>query len=191
LSKLEFYGIVGTACTLIKSYLNKKYQRVMIQNRHYNSIYSDWVKVKQDVPQGPLFFLLYVNNLLKIVMDISQPVVFADDTNITFSKSSHTEFINNINKVFVNISDWFKINLLSLNFDKTYYMQLGTKNGNEININISYGNEPITDTHSIFLGLIVDNILSRKNHTDHLMSKLKVMHGMQSGLSNLSCHTKH
>jgi len=73
------------------------------------------VKVKQDVPQGPLFFLLHINNVLKIVTDIAQPVLFAEDTNIIFSKSSPSEFINNINKLFVNIrvSDWFKINLLS------------------------------------------------------------------------------
>ena len=45
--------------------------------------------------------------------------------------------------------------------------------GNEININISYGNKPITGTHSTkFLGLIVDNIISWKNHTDQFMSKL-------------------
>jgi hypothetical protein len=52
-------------------------------------------------------------------------------------------------------------------------VQFETKNGNEININISYGNKPITGTHSTkFLGLIVDNILSWKNHIDQLMSKL-------------------
>ena len=131
------------------------------------------MKVKQGIPQGPVFFLLYIHNLPKIVMHISQPVLFADDTSIIFSKSSPTEFINNINKIFVNSSEWFKINLLSLNFDKTYYVQFGTKNGNEININISYGNKPITGTHSTkFLGLVVDNILSWKNHADQLMSKL-------------------
>jgi len=159
----------------MKSYLIEKYQRVLMQNRHYDSISSDWVKVKQDVSQGPLFVLLHINNLLKSVMGMSQSVLFADDTNIIFLKSSHIEFINNINKVSVNISDWFKINLLSLNFDRTYsyYVQFGTKNGNEININISYGSKPITSTHCIkFLGLIVDNILSWKNHTDQLMSKL-------------------
>lgn len=171
--KLEFYRIIGTACTLTQSYWNEKYQRILIRNRHYNSISSDWVKVKQGIPQGPVFFLLYINNLPKIVTDISQPVLFAHDTSIILSKSSPTEFINNINKVFVNSSDWFRNNLLSLNFDKTYYVQFGTKNGNEININISYCNKPITSTHSTkFFEWIVDNILSWKNHADQLMSKL-------------------
>jgi hypothetical protein len=64
LSKLEFYGIVGKANTLIKSYLSDRYQRVLIDTSHSNnSIYSDWVKIKNGILQGsilgPLFFLFY------------------------------------------------------------------------------------------------------------------------------------
>ena len=106
-------------------------------------------------------------------MDISQLVLSADDTSILFSKSNRTKFIKNINAVFVNINDWLKINLLSLNFDKTYYVKFVTKNSHEININISYGNKPITGTYSTkFSGLIIDSILSWKNHSDQLMSKV-------------------
>jgi hypothetical protein len=178
LSILEFYGIVCKTNTLIKSYLNGRYQRVMIDTSHSNSsIYSDWVKIKNCVPQGsilgPLFFLFYINDLPGIITDISQLVLFADDTGILISKPSHTEFINDINKVFGKINDWFKINLLSLNFDKTYYVQFMIKNIHEINIHISYGNKLITNTQSTnFLGLIIDSTLSWKNHIDKLMPKL-------------------
>jgi hypothetical protein len=58
---------------------------------------------------GPLFFLLYMNDLPKIITDLSQPVIFADDTSLFFSKPSPIEFVNDFNKVFVNINDWFKI----------------------------------------------------------------------------------
>jgi len=65
--KLKFYGVIGKACTMIKLYLKDRYQRVLIDNTHYNGISSDWVEVKHDVPQGsilgPLFFLLYINYL--------------------------------------------------------------------------------------------------------------------------------
>lgn len=77
--------------------------------------------------------------------------MFADKTSMHISKPSPTEFINDFNKVLVNISDWFKINLLSLNFDKTYFMQFGTKSSHKININKSYKNKPITDTAPTFL----------------------------------------
>jgi hypothetical protein len=82
------------------------------------------VNVKNWVPQnsilGPLFFLFHINILPGIITNISQPVLFADDTSIVISKPSPIEFLNDINKVFGNINDWFKINSLSLNFDKTY-----------------------------------------------------------------------
>jgi hypothetical protein len=80
-----------------------------------------------------------------------------------------------LQRVFGKINDWFKINLLSLNFDKTYYVQFLTKNNHEINIHISYGNKLITNIHSTnFLGLITDSTLSWKNHIDKLMSKLSL-----------------
>ena len=33
LSKLEFYGITGRANNLIKTYLNDRYQRVLLKNK--------------------------------------------------------------------------------------------------------------------------------------------------------------
>jgi len=74
-----------------------------------------------------------------------------------------------LNRESVNKNGWFKSNILSLNFDKSYYVQFRTKNSYEININISYGNKLITATHSTkFLVWIIDNILSWKNHRDQL-----------------------
>jgi hypothetical protein len=132
LLKLEFVGIVSKAYnTLIESYLNDRYQKVLRDHRHYSSTSSDWAKVKhnviQDLIPGPLFFLPYINDLPKIITGISQQVLFADKTSIHISKPSPTEFINDFNKLLVNISDWFKINLVSFNFDKTYFVQFRTK----------------------------------------------------------------
>jgi len=50
-----------------------------------------------------------MNGVPKIITDLSQPVLFADGTSLFFSKPSPTEFVNDFNKVFVNINDWFKI----------------------------------------------------------------------------------
>ena len=48
LSKLEFYGITGSANNLIKSYLNDRYQRVLIKNKYSKNCFSEWEEVKQE-----------------------------------------------------------------------------------------------------------------------------------------------
>jgi len=140
LSKLEFYGITDKANNLIKSYLNDRYQRVIIKNNYSKNCLSDWRKVKQGVPQGsilgPLFFLLYINDLPGIIRDISKPTIFADDTSIIFTHSNYVNFKNEIDIVIEKIRKWFEINSLILNFNKTHYMQFMTKPNLAVDIHI-------------------------------------------------------
>jgi len=52
LAKLEFYGISGTANQRMRSYLENRFQRVIIKdNMHFKST-STWVKMEHGVPQG-------------------------------------------------------------------------------------------------------------------------------------------
>jgi hypothetical protein len=84
---------------------------------------------------------------------LSKPTLFADDTNIIFTHPNLTEFKEEINKVFVKIIIWFQNNLLSLNLNKTYYMQFMSKTNYAVHVNINYKTNQINVYYTKFLGL--------------------------------------
>ena len=72
LEKLKFYGIMGKFHSIMKSYLEGRYQKVNIYNCTSNhNTSSDWMEIKHGVHQGsvlgPLFFLIYINDLTKFI----------------------------------------------------------------------------------------------------------------------------
>ena len=73
---------------------------------------------------GTFVFLIFVNDLLKFINDKPVPILFADDTSILVSHPDPMVFYNTINTVFHTLSDWFKHNLLSLNFPKLTLLNL-------------------------------------------------------------------
>ena len=148
--------------------MTNTYQRTLLYNEKGNIATSTWAKIEHGVPQGlvlgPLLFLIFINDLPKFVNDKSVPILFADDTSILLSHSNPTDFNNDINTAFKILNDWFKQNLLSLNFTKTQFTNFTTKNNNEIEININYNNK--------FISLTVDCSLTWINHID-LLTKTK------------------
>jgi hypothetical protein len=66
LANMEYYGVRGVMYTLIKSYLEDRYQRVKFNNK-----LSNWDKINIGFLQGSvlglLFFLIYINDLPSII----------------------------------------------------------------------------------------------------------------------------
>jgi hypothetical protein len=65
LEKLKFFGVSEKFYNLVKSYLDGRYQKVIIS--YNNGSESTWKKIKQGVPQGlilgPIFFLIHINDM--------------------------------------------------------------------------------------------------------------------------------
>jgi hypothetical protein len=100
-------------------------------------------------------------------------VLFADDTSIVIANAKSTDYEFSTSVIFKNINDWFNENLLTLNFEKTHFIEFLTRNRHPIDIHIDYGSDQIVNlTKTKFLGLIIDNSLSWNGHVDWLMSRL-------------------
>ena len=92
------------------------------------------------------------------------------------------QFQSDLNVAFGQLNKWFKDNLLSLNFDKTYFIQITNKSTCTSDIQITYEDKHIcAATETKFLGLVINNSLSWKTHIESIKSKLSIAcYAMQS-----------
>ena len=95
IEKLYQYGVRGAPLNLIKSYLQNRKQYTVI-----NGEKSSLVPITTGVPQGstlgPLFFLIFINDLPEVTK--LKTTLFADDACLTYGSTSlldltHTQSI--------------------------------------------------------------------------------------------------
>ena len=175
LKKLELYGIKGQALSFLESYLSNRNQKCQIQG----SVSSEKL-IKCGVPQGsilgPLFFLLYINDLPQC-LDKTKPRLFADDTNLTVSGDSITYLETAVNSDLEKLRKWLIANKLSLNVAKTEFMLIGSKqmikNISNLQLNVKIENESIKQVYeSKTLGVTIDQHLSWKTNTENICKKI-------------------
>ena len=94
----------------------------------YGGHESERGSVECGVPQGsvlgPLFFLLYVNDMVRACRGLDL-VLFADDTNIFAEGKDPAELFARVNRGLAELSRWFRCNRLTLNLKKTEYVYFG------------------------------------------------------------------
>ena len=113
LSKLSYYGISSNTKSLLKSYLQNRYQRVLITNSLFNSnTVSKWTKIICGVLQGsilgPLLFILYIKDLRKAIKHKALPILFADNNSILITSPNSNQLQSDLNTVFAQLNKWFK-----------------------------------------------------------------------------------
>jgi ribonuclease P/MRP protein subunit RPP40 len=174
IQKLTTYGIRGIQLDWFKSYLTNRSQCVSI-----NGIMSNCETIKYGVPQGsilgPLLFLLYINDLPN-TSSILSFILFADDTNVFYSNRSYHSLIETVNTELALVADWFTVNKLSLNLQKTNFIifrshrKRCTENMTSL---VKINDIPISqETSTKFLGVIIDNHLTWTEHIRLVTAKV-------------------
>ena len=121
LDKLENLGIRGKALELFRSYLSGRKQYVNIDNCK-SKTRSITCGVPQGSVLGPLFFLLFINDLPNCCPS-GKVRIFADDTNVFFHCNSIEELIELDQTIMNQLHSWFTANKLTLNTDKSSFRQ--------------------------------------------------------------------
>ena len=170
LKKLEHYGIRGPALLWFESYLSGRKQFVT-----YDNVSSSHSYITCGVPQGsilgPLLFLIYINDLNYVCKD-AMSIFFADDSNLFINGKDATKIESDLNEILNNISEWLKINKLSLNVKKTHFM-IFSKARVKPSVNLKIDNENLSEVEKTkFLGVMIDNKLTWKYHVNYIAGKI-------------------
>src|SRR6218665_2098176 len=120
INKLEYYGTRGVAKQWFVYYLRNRSQFVSLKG-----ITSPSLEITSGIPQGsilgPILFLIYLSDLSRVSNKLKL-IMFADDTNAFLSHNSLDVLFDIMNSDLCKLVEWFHINKLSLNSDKTNYI---------------------------------------------------------------------
>ena len=133
--------------------------------------------IRSGVPQGsilgPLLFLLFINDL-PLLLKHCQADFFADDATAHTSNPNIEAINTELQSDFSGAISWSKQNKLPINYDKTKYMVLGSKES----VQDEYQLVLRTENHTIdkvstqkLLGIFIDDHLSWNSNIDHLVQR--------------------
>ena len=127
LSKLKSLGFSSSAINFIKSFLSDRLQQVSL-----NGVKSDWIELKQGVPQGtilgPLLFTLYVNDLTEQITEDARIIQYADDCLLFCSHQDPDIALQCLQTNILKLESYFKSQRLNLNGSKTEFITFSRKN---------------------------------------------------------------
>ena len=165
------HGIRGIAFNWFSSYLSDGQQYVQ-----YNGVNSSRRCIKFGIPQvsilGPLLFLVYINDMCNVskILDL---ILFADDTNVSFSHKNVDVIQKTLNDELPKLSDWCNANKLPVNLKKSKFMIFRPRQKRQtldIKLEINHcAIERVKET--VFLGVILDETFSWKPHIANVARK--------------------
>ena len=174
LKKLFCYGIRDSAFDWCESYLSDRQQQVLINDTLSDFMFEQPYGVPQGSVLGPLFFLLYINDIDKAIK-FSYYHLYADDTIIIQSSNNSSCLIKSVEAELVNINDWLTLNKLTPNRKKCetifFANQVQLKTCEKLKVHFM-GEELKTKESVKYLGVHFDSKLSWEKHISEVKRKI-------------------
>ena len=178
LFKLGVYGCSPSALKWFNSYLTGRSQKTS-----FKGALSDSLPMSVGIPQGsilgPLFFLVFINDLplyLSSTFDTNL-TMFADDTTILTSGSTVQEVELRLNLLASDVSSWANLNRMALNASKTKSILIASPQKlrflSSQSLDVAVNNTIVDQVlEAKVLGVTFDHHLSWEQHVDNLCCKL-------------------
>lgn len=177
LEKLKVYGVRGRSLELLGSFLDHREQTVEIKCND-KRLRSKPEFINIGVPQGSslgnTLFLIFLNDMASnnILGDIVQ---YADDTTVIIAADNIPDLLKNIGDTIQILADWFTMNGLKLNEDKTCVMIFNAKATNKsttFTVPLQSGSTINSSNLTKLLGFELDPGLTWKHHIDTTCQKM-------------------
>ena len=179
LDKLSDFGFNRSALQWFSSYLTGRTQSICV-----NGVTSEPMPIQFGVPQGsvlgPLLFIMYINDL-PLAVRVCNVELYADDTLLFFASKSVRDIESQLTSDLENLISWFHSNFLILNVNKTKIMLIGTyqRLSAADGFSIRTDNTDLDRVYAFkYLGVLMDQTLSWKDHIDLLGKKISSRLGM-------------
>ena len=165
LHKLSKMNLGDSTVQWIRSFLTGREQRVLA-----NNVYSSFLPITQGVPQGsvlgPLFYIVYANDLAKTFLNCNV-AMYADDTVLYTANSNFDTSVVKMQEDINQLSEWCLHNGIKVNTDKTKLMLFGSSKsiGSLPTFEIKYNESPMQQVSSYrYLGMTLDPQLTYNLH---------------------------
>lgn len=172
MQKLSRLGIRGSVYRLIESYLYGRRQFVVIDNTVSDqAIDYHGFSIPQGSALGPLFLLLYLNDIFQLKLH-GKLVLFADDIAVVYVETNAYTLKRYMENDFRLLQKWFNENGLTLNVEKTKAMLF---NAVDIvpQINLMIRGKPIAFVESYkYLGLYLQSNLKWDVHINTIIREV-------------------
>src|SRR5258706_214466 len=163
------FGLSGAVIDWVRSYISDRSQYVRIGQKQSVTTTCE-CGIAQGSVLGPLFYTLYVAPIASVIASFGvNHVQYADDTQL-YMALDDCGVPTNIDRCFDAVQNWFTLNGLSLNPDKSeaIVIETGARHRTEGAINaVQLGETSIPVADSIkSLGVIIDSTLFFNKHVD-------------------------
>ena len=171
LYKLKYYGINSNSLQLLENYLTNRKQYIEFE-KHKSDLKNITIGVLQGSILGPLFFIIYINDIV-LAPKIVTPIIYADDTTLfstleDFNLHNSCSNSQNINNDLSRIQN----GCVSMQINRNLFYSIHLIKKIDIpSIEINSTEVDCVDNFN-FLGILLDKHLNWKSQTSKIANKI-------------------